>query len=963
MKKVLILCLLTLFVFTQTRLNLHAQAYALSNAYTTKEGLPSNHIYEILEDKEGFLWICTDNGVSRFDGKYFKNFSVKNGLPSYDAIQIAMEDNGKIWVNCFLQKPAYFDKAKQKFITLNDKEFKAETQKYPLFFSGLADGAVEFKSTAEQWKTKNGKIIENKKLSKAKFQLVSKVPYPIYYAFDLEKKSNTYKNTLIIRKNDGTEFAVPLKAKSFYSQKKVSSDKIYMTFLKEKLIIISGFYEKNIWQKEIIFEEPANNIKIEKELIFVYGQSGTIYAYENQTFKLLNKINTGLPLVNNSYFDSKKNFWVASVENGLQCFKNEGIVNYVRADNLHKQNFMSINVLPNGDFYAGNRKGQILSKNNGKYTTAQVGRPSDWMRSILVSENQMAAITEHGVSFNLTKLDILFSNIFHSIKSGIWHDKNTFILGTSRGLYGYNVRNKKLIGLNSPRLRTTKILKLADLYYYISANGLYAYNYKKNTSETISFDGEYKNIKVSNMVQGPNNTLWLSTENGTLLVLQNKKILSVIKNEFLTENINCLTQIGNNIWVGGQSGIWVIEPSFQAKFRFKVFKLLNDTGLPSNIVNDMSASKDSVYCATGNGIAILSKNIKLQNYQIKPVLTSVKFLDQELGVRSTYMLENDQKYIVLEFAGIDLGGHFNGLEYAFNDDTNWHKMPSNFLNLKLNNGKQTLKIRTLDINNNLSTEQLSLVFTVNTPFYNSLLFWLLVGILISGLIFAVYNRQKQRKIKAEFDQILALEIQRNKISADLHDDIGSTLSSLQLNSAVANNLMQRNPKEAQGILTKIEAQSKQLAEKMGDLIWSMKPGKDEFIDFGSRIKNFANDILSSSAINYDIKIDKALNVHLTDINIRKNLIAIAKEAINNAAKYSKANNVSLSCYFIKNTIILHIKDDGVGFDLAKAKGNGLKNMENRVKELSGTFSIITEPNAGCDILAEIPLSLNLGTKS
>ncbi|MDN8902010.1 two-component regulator propeller domain-containing protein, partial [Staphylococcus aureus] len=76
-------------------------AYVKRNDFTTNEGLPSNHIYDIVEDNKGFLWIATDNGVSRFDGKYFQNFSVKQGLPSNEVLQILRDGTGNIWANSY----------------------------------------------------------------------------------------------------------------------------------------------------------------------------------------------------------------------------------------------------------------------------------------------------------------------------------------------------------------------------------------------------------------------------------------------------------------------------------------------------------------------------------------------------------------------------------------------------------------------------------------------------------------------------------------------------------------------------------------------------------------------------------------------------------------------------------------------------------------------------------------------
>jgi signal transduction histidine kinase len=224
---------------------------------------------------------------------------------------------------------------------------------------------------------------------------------------------------------------------------------------------------------------------------------------------------------------------------------------------------------------------------------------------------------------------------------------------------------------------------------------------------------------------------------------------------------------------------------------------------------------------------------------------------------------------------------------------------------------------------------------------------------IIGLGFWGFNRRKFAKQQQEFQQQLALEKQRNKITADLHDDIGATLSSLQINSSVANQLLDKNPKEAHKVLDKIENQSQNLADKISDIIWSMKPGKEEFMVMSLRIKNFANDILGSTNINYKIQIDPNADVLIKDITTRKNIVLIIKEAINNVAKYSKASQLDIKIELINNDIKIQIIDNGIGFDINQTKGNGIGNMQKRVEESNGKIAIISSINNGTSILIEI----------
>ena len=240
------------------------------------------------------------------------------------------------------------------------------------------------------------------------------------------------------------------------------------------------------------------------------------------------------------------------------------------------------------------------------------------------------------------------------------------------------------------------------------------------------------------------------------------------------------------------------------------------------------------------------------------------------------------------------------------------------------------------------------------PIYKKVWFWVLIfGYALLIALYLVYRRRlaKQKRV---FEQQLALEQQRNKITADLHDDIGATLSSLQINSAVANRLMTKNPQEAQLILEKIENQSQNIADKIGDIIWSMKPGKDEFMTMSTRIKNFANDILGSTNINYKIKIEPEIDKKIIDMTVRKNIVLILKEAINNVAKYSKATQLEVVLEIEGNMLKIIVTDNGVGFDPTIVKGNGIVNMQKRVAVLGGSFSIISGETSGTILSASIP---------
>jgi signal transduction histidine kinase len=264
-------------------------------------------------------------------------------------------------------------------------------------------------------------------------------------------------------------------------------------------------------------------------------------------------------------------------------------------------------------------------------------------------------------------------------------------------------------------------------------------------------------------------------------------------------------------------------------------------------------------------------------------------------------------------------------------------------------------IKALDVNNKQGKTALEIRINIKTPFYKAFWFWVAASFLGTAFSFWFYNRQKTNRQKAKFNRQLDLEQQRNKITADLHDNIGASLSSLQVNSSIANQLIDKDANLAKPVLKKIENQAKNLADTIGDIIWSMKPGKDEFMTMSSRIKNFANDILGATDIDYEIKIDNRMDTLINDITIRKNIVFIAREAINNAVKYSKASKITISVQIQKQQLALLIGDNGVGFDVKYARGNGIVNMKKRAEELKADFQIKTTLQQGTEISILIPI--------
>jgi signal transduction histidine kinase len=200
---------------------------------------------------------------------------------------------------------------------------------------------------------------------------------------------------------------------------------------------------------------------------------------------------------------------------------------------------------------------------------------------------------------------------------------------------------------------------------------------------------------------------------------------------------------------------------------------------------------------------------------------------------------------------------------------------------------------------------------------------------------------------------LAHQEELQRISRDLHDDVGSTLSSIAILSELS--LQQMQLKGDATHLATIAKSAKQVMENMNDIVWSVSPENNKTEAWLERLKAYALEVLEAQSIQLHFSSELTLTQLPTEQ--RNECYLIFKEAINNAAKYSEAKNVWVSITQNGCQVKLHIQDDGKGFDVDQVKkGNGLKNMKKRTERLSGTWMLKSKPSQGTEIQALFHIS-------
>ncbi len=144
---------------------------------------------------------------------------------------------------------------------------------------------------------------------------------------------------------------------------------------------------------------------------------------------------------------------------------------------------------------------------------------------------------------------------------------------------------------------------------------------------------------------------------------------------------------------------------------------------------------------------------------------------------------------------------------------------------------------------------------------------------------------------------------------------------------------------------------------MSDIVWAINTGTDGQMSLEDKMKNYGYELLTPLGINCSYIIDHEAEQKLVNIEARKNILLIAKEAMNNIAKYSGASDASIGLTIRNGCLDLEIQDNGKGFTTsAKKNGNGLRNMQQRTEGLDGHFHLESTEQRGTRIHCEIPIT-------
>ncbi len=731
-------------------------------AFTVRDGLPSNNVYRCIEDNSGFLWVATDAGIARFDGKRFQVFTTMQGLPDNDVLEVIKENSGRLWVNCFKQNPAYFDEVKNRFInSKEDSSLKLPEGTHLMSSYVLKEGGVLYVNENGTFVFRNKKIIayhgsirsnlvfgENKDGTQLKFGQL----------FDFEL--NTLQNKVYRNRGDEVIDSIVLHVSRDLvpSTLKIAVDegKLYTFYPSRKICLVYDNFKTQpmgFSQDSIFTPEPFSNFGFTTNYLFVLGYSGKMYVFDKNTLKMKMTI-SGNYLPNSIFIDSKENLWVSTFDKGLLLFKKTLIGAMEIPYDFKNTIFLSVARKPDGAILAGNSFGEIVEINGNSREIYRLPEQKKEfrIRKILFSQNKTFTFSEGGIYVNYKrKLDNPPKNLFYPAKTAINYNDSIAIFGLMGGLIKLNTITEKVSHLGNNFKRITAITRTVDGFIYFgSTDGLYKYDYAKNLNTSLAQSNPLLSQRITALCTTTDSLLWLATHSNGVVIIKNDKVLFQLneKNGIISNAILSISAAqAGKVWIGTGQGISVLTYKLVADdVIYSIQNLSVIDGLTNNSMNEMLYQNDSIYAATGNGISVIPANISIPTFNIPVALIRISVNQRDTALSAYYKLRYDQQNIQMQFAGIELSGHFKNLQYSLDENGKWTNLDENTLTVQLNSGTHIVQVRAVDVNGNISDKILKIGFDIATPFWNAIWFWAAIAIILQSIVIYLINlRQKKRK--------------------------------------------------------------------------------------------------------------------------------------------------------------------------------------------------------------------------
>ena len=734
-----------------------------SEHYTIKEGLPSNEVFDIYQDRKGFIWIGTDKGVSRFDGSEFEYLTTADGLADNVVLTINQDRKGKIWFLSYNGRLSFWENG--KIFNGSNTPVLEGVHAGGYFHSFLEDSRdnLWFGTSKSGWLRIDSGFNSLDKTSLSK----EKVGGGTYYFFEKRRDSVYLICRETIYQYSEKEFIpyaklpeVQNKSRFYYSR---DSETLYFT-ASNKLLAYHLSEKRFLWKKQIIDAKQVNSLEVLSDgLIYVATDNGFhIFSQNGQQLKsyLKGKI------VSDVLIDREQNLWASTLSNGVFLIRNRNIFIYnteplfsmetrgdtvyfggtgpklhyalngniglskYRAEGLRsistQDRLMLLRKGPKNKLWIGTSKGlyrldgnnieliyhssvfDLIFLNQFVYVASMYGLieldslATRSIRSIYLSidKQERNKIKSSTIISKYVKEKLKVTN-FSQV------DSSLFLLGTKDSIYEFsNARLIPLAGISDGEIVQNGGNNVGEFWFLDRWKGLYYFDKETVRLSKISLDSTKSGVEYNSFFLDRDDIVWVASSTGLFKVEKGEKQFKVshigASEGFINKELNAVKIVNDTIWLATSEGI-----TYFPKMTF------NDTVAPIFYIDSILFNGSNIQDAS------LVKSISTTN-KLSVFLTSISFKDKE-DLQFHYKLEGNS---------ID-SGFFSTSTFSFTD-----LPPCDY----------RLTLFAMDPSGNRSSVR-DFSFSVIIPWwYNKVLWGAILIVVVAGFIILIRNRRHYQNL-------------------------------------------------------------------------------------------------------------------------------------------------------------------------------------------------------------------------
>lgn len=966
-------------IFLAQIVNLSAQHIPVKyEQFTVKSGLLSQTVYNAIEDKEGFLWVCTNLGLSKFDGYHFVNCRTNENSKENETLDLIEDSKGRIWVIPFYGNLSYWQN--NKYYSVNNTAFLRNLN------TGLGGVRIVESTTGSLYilpSNRKNIVIEidkNDKISEKDFTPFLNGKEELISIY-LSKQGK-----LLVMVSNGKilEWDKPEKV---YSNKKFNEERTVLpvgshdnsVFFIDKYglneitdtnssCLIPYHCLRDVKLFQCVRKDKSGNIWVTHATLNTMLYIKTNYGYSSEPINMLK----GIPA--SVCFDQHHNTWLCSSTDGLIRIPKVALdEKSLKANQLiMEENILSSYCQKEGTYWLGYSNGYVTRVSKGKATNINVNQGTrSYNRVLDIAEDGIGdiyVVTDEGglrikksSGYNIVEY-LAVNDRKTTPGKGLFYDNNgniIFSFGYSIGTFS-NLKTKTIPDNEVVTIRQFShfISKNNDLYFSTS-EGLKVL--RNNKLINLSLKDKRLNARINYFSESQDGTIILSTYSDGIMAIKNDVITSTLTVDEGLAGLVCTKILNHNdtFYVATNNGISMFS-CLNSKLKL-IRNIISLDGLVSNFINSLFIYRNDLYACTPKGLSVVSLSSLSYVKAAPPRLSVLSFTvnGKNYSLDSTHEFKFSNYHFQISFVSQNLG-HGTEVTYRYRireNQTNWIQTKFNIIDLSnLRPGSYHIEIQSKFINSDWCEPKV-VSFIIKPPFYATWWFILIVFIILWCALFLtvkfIVNRKYELRLQ-ELNMKQALENERSRIASDLHDDIGAEVTNIMLLSQLS-----KSPDKPDYLVEKLEKSATELINKVNEVVWALNVQNDTLRNLVSYVHDFAKQLFENTDIKLKFDSD-VINIddRMVSASFRRNIFLVIKECLNNIIKHSGASLTEIKAIMEGEIICFSISDNGIGFSDQQKKqkwGNGLKNMRTRIAQVGGTIEIDSKPNRGTHILLKIKL--------